>query len=305
MFRLLSSIFLCLTFTMSYAQNIVKDYENGDHYEGTMRDGLRHGKGTLTYKNGNVYTGSFVNDNAEGKGTLTYKSGTVYSGEFKNGRYWGKGKLMMSNNCSIEGIFEDGHPEGQCTAIDSVGTIYKCNYHLGEMDGYGTMLVTQGRDKGCTYKGNFKRSRFNGYGVFNSPDGTHYEGNYINGYPAGIGKGHFVYEDCELDYEGELQQGKFHGEGKLKYTSGNWKGISYEGEFRNGLFNGNGTMYTPDKRKIIGKWLKGNMHGKMTQYWPDGSSMSYLYENGEYIKDWDDEDNSAQPSEHEAPITLD
>lgn len=305
MFRSLSSIFLCLTLTMSYAQNVVKDYENGDHYEGMMRDGLRHGKGTLTYKNGNIYTGAFVNDYAEGKGTLVYKSGTTYTGEFKKGRYWGKGKLMMSNNCTIEGTFEDGQPEGQCTAIDSVGTTYKCNYHLGEMDGYGTMLVTKGPFKGTTYKGYFKRSRFNGHGVFDCNDGTHYEGNYINGYPAGIGKGHFVYSDCELDYEGELQEGKFHGEGKLTYTTGNWKGISYEGEFRIGSFHGSGTMYLPDKRKIVGTWLKGEMNGKMIEYYPDGSYKAYLYENGKYIKDWEDNKTPNQSSEHEAPITLD
>lgn len=303
MLRLLSSLLLCFVTTLSFAQTVVKDYDNGDHYEGTMRDGLRHGKGTLTYKDGSVYTGAFVNDYAEGKGTQTYKSGTVYTGEFRKGRYWGKGKLMMSNHCSIEGSFEDGRPEGQCTAIDSVGTTYKCNYHLGEMDGYGTMLVTQGRDKGCTYKGYFKRSRFNGHGVFDSPDGTHYEGNYINGYPAGIGKGHFVYEDCELDYEGELQQGKFHGEGKLLYTSGDWKGISYEGEFRNGFFNGSGTMYMPDKRKVVGTWLKGDMHGKMTECYPDGTSKSYIYENGKYIKDCDD--SSPQLHDQEGPPSLD
>lgn len=46
MLRLLSSLLLCLVTTMSFAQTVVKDYENGDHYEGTMRDGLRHGKFT-------------------------------------------------------------------------------------------------------------------------------------------------------------------------------------------------------------------------------------------------------------------
>ncbi|GHT14997.1 hypothetical protein AGMMS4956_14040 [Bacteroidia bacterium] len=46
-------------------------------YTGDMRDGKRHGQGTLLLQNGNTYTGSFANNVANGRGTLTDAQGNI------------------------------------------------------------------------------------------------------------------------------------------------------------------------------------------------------------------------------------
>ncbi|GHU95741.1 hypothetical protein FACS1894156_5840 [Bacteroidia bacterium] len=56
-------------------------------YTGDMRDGKRHGQGTLVLQNGNTYTGSFANGFANGRGTLTDAQGNILArGIWRNDR---------------------------------------------------------------------------------------------------------------------------------------------------------------------------------------------------------------------------
>jgi len=50
---------------------IVVTYENGDVYEGFVKNNQRYGEGMMTYANGNVYEGEWK-DNKHGKGKMTY-----------------------------------------------------------------------------------------------------------------------------------------------------------------------------------------------------------------------------------------
>ncbi|CAF1500700.1 unnamed protein product [Adineta ricciae] len=62
------------------------DYDNGDHYEGEIKDGKRSGKGTLIYADGRKYVGQFKNDKFHGDGKFIWKNGDMYDGDFKNVR---------------------------------------------------------------------------------------------------------------------------------------------------------------------------------------------------------------------------
>ncbi|MBQ4035094.1 MAG: hypothetical protein II623_06505, partial [Paludibacteraceae bacterium] len=66
-------------------KGIYTDVDNGWVYDGTFKDGLFEGKGTITYKSGAKYTGDFKLGKREGKGTYTYPTGDIYTGDFKNG----------------------------------------------------------------------------------------------------------------------------------------------------------------------------------------------------------------------------
>ena len=56
-------------------------------YDGTFKNGYKHGTGTVFYENGRkAYQGDFVKGLMEGNGVLYYESGTpLFNGTFKNG----------------------------------------------------------------------------------------------------------------------------------------------------------------------------------------------------------------------------
>ena len=52
-------------------------------YKGEMKDGNKHGTGTLTYPDGSEYIGEFKDDYKDGYGTYTFPNGNVYQGVLK------------------------------------------------------------------------------------------------------------------------------------------------------------------------------------------------------------------------------
>ena len=46
------------------------EYNNGDKYDGYIRNDLKDGNGKMEYKNGNIYDGIWINDLKEGKGIM-------------------------------------------------------------------------------------------------------------------------------------------------------------------------------------------------------------------------------------------
>ncbi len=58
-------------------------------------------------------------------------------------------------------------------------------------------------------------------------------------------------------YRGEFNNGKFHGEGILKWSNGD----EYTGGFRNGMMHGTGTLIWENGEKYTGEFRNGMMHG--------------------------------------------
>lgn len=69
-------------------------FKDGSVYDGSFREGLRHGKGKQTFPNGDEYTGEFKNDMLIGHGTRTYKT--------------------VESKRQITGSFFNGEPHGYC-----------------------------------------------------------------------------------------------------------------------------------------------------------------------------------------------
>ena len=61
----------------------VKNLDNGDKYEGEMKNGKMQGKGVYLFANGERYEGEFKDDMFEGKGVYYYPDGTKKIGIFK------------------------------------------------------------------------------------------------------------------------------------------------------------------------------------------------------------------------------
>ena len=49
-------------------------------YSGELKDGKKHGHGTLIFSDGTKFVGEFKDDVIHGHGTLTYADGDVYVG---------------------------------------------------------------------------------------------------------------------------------------------------------------------------------------------------------------------------------
>ena len=61
-------------------------YANGDVYEGSFKEGKRHGQGALTFTDGDDYTGAWFDDMQQGRGKYTFSGGDRwYDGDHAGG----------------------------------------------------------------------------------------------------------------------------------------------------------------------------------------------------------------------------
>ena len=64
------------------------NYPNGDIYKGEIKDGKKHGQGTLTTDYVGIgrskYVGAWKNDKKHGLGTYTYANGDTKTCNYKN-----------------------------------------------------------------------------------------------------------------------------------------------------------------------------------------------------------------------------
>ena len=75
-----------------------------------------------------------------------------------------------------------------------------------------------------------------------------------------------VITDSHGRYEGEVWDGKRHGQGIMTGPDGH----RYEGEWRNDRRHGRGTYTWPNGTRYEGKWRSGRHHGQGSKEWPDG-----------------------------------
>merc|ERR1711994_1023373 len=67
-------------------------WQNGDRYEGDLKDGFRHGHGVYQCKStGGKYTGNYENDLKSGDGTYKYSNGDSFEGQWSEGLRHGHG----------------------------------------------------------------------------------------------------------------------------------------------------------------------------------------------------------------------
>jgi hypothetical protein len=83
-------------------------FDNGDIYKGTFKDGLKHGKGTLTTRNNRSYEGDWENDKPHGFGINTFPNGKIYTGNFFEGKPVGDGQWTYADGRIYNGTWVNG-----------------------------------------------------------------------------------------------------------------------------------------------------------------------------------------------------
>lgn len=103
----------------------------------------------------------------------------------------------------------------------------------------------------------------------NTADAASWDGACVGGKASGNGT--ITYKKDGSKYEGDVEDGKTHGQGVYVFGSGEFKGDRYEGQFKDGKFNGQGVYVWKDGRRYEGAWENNQRHGlgKMTN--ADGS----------------------------------
>ena len=94
-------------------------------YEGDSDQGHPHGSGVRHFRNGCVYEGTFKNGMMDGAGSMKNKEGRVfYEGEFKEGQRHGQGRFSTKSGVVYEGAWEDGERNGHGREMNKRGSKY-------------------------------------------------------------------------------------------------------------------------------------------------------------------------------------
>ena len=145
-------------------------YATKDRYEGDFKDGLREGVGTYTYfkEEGpqNKYEGEWLQNKKHGIGKMIYGGVGEYFGRFENGKRHGEGVFKYKKN----------------------GNVYSGSWKYGVKHGHGEFIFEKTKMK---IAGEWENGKIlKGKWIF--PNGTYFEGPFVNNYPKGEGIWHFI-----------------------------------------------------------------------------------------------------------------
>ena len=115
--------------------------------------------------------------------TTTYDDGRVYTGQRDGkGKINGKGLMTWPNGDRYDGQWVKGNQEGEGTYYWSNGVVYTGQWKKNYIKGHGTFHFPNGN----VMEGDWT-SMGNGTGYLTWPDGSRYDGPFVNGAPHGQG----------------------------------------------------------------------------------------------------------------------
>ena len=233
-------------------------YQNGDTYEGTLKDNKYHGKGVYKFSSGSVYAGDFRNGKFHGDASYKFSDGRIYLGNYLKGKKSGIGKFIWPNGDIYEGEWWDDQINGIGTFIHADGRRYVGHFVNGTKNGNGKCSW----QSGAAYDGEWFNNQFNGQGNYIYGDGRKYVGEWKGGVCNGLGR--FTTASGDV-YEGFFKNGKFDGLGLYKFVDGR----CYEGSWVANKYCGQGIFKDASGNVLYeGKWEDGKLiepSNKVTQ----------------------------------------
>lgn len=256
-------------------------YWDGSIYEGSWKNGLKHGDGALqipdlneiynqTWKKGILKYGKDIERNQNGD--------IVFNGEYKNDQRNGYGMERQENGSIFNGYWRKGLKHGNGVLYDSDKT-YNQTWKRGIIK-HG-MVLERNQNGAVIYEGEYRNNKRDGSGTEYQENGNVYNGKWKFGLRHGEG----VLHDVQLGETyhqtwsyGIIKQGTV----VEKDQNGN---VIFKGEYRNNKRDGYGSEYYGNGCVYTGYWKQGLKHGSGVLYIPDSNeSYSEEWENGKIIK---------------------
>ena len=258
----------------------------------------KDGTGIYMYPSGAKYIGQFKNGEIHGIGTCYYSDGSVYRGEWSHRFPEGHGIKTLADGRSWEGAWKRGLPINEKgEVIDNLFPDPEPVIQSGCLEGdceNGQGLFAY--PDGSRYEGQFLNSKPHGQGTLTYPNDDRYTGTFKAGLKNG--KGTFYYADGTKS-TGEWREGEYIGnsliengrvgciEGDCKNGRGTYiykdGAAKYSGTFSNGMPDGKGVIYYANGERYKGEWALGSFNGEGTLYLPDGSQVTGFWKDGSYM----------------------
>ena len=207
----------------------VKEYENGDRYEGGMLRGIREGHGKYYSKSkSTIYEGGYKDGKRHGHGKYTFPTGASVAGTFQRGILV-QGEYCYPNGDVYIGDFKDdkfdGQGEWRCAHAIQAAQSSNSATETPQGNPDSVKLTSNAID---IYKGAWKAGQRHGVGEATLRCGDTYTGEFLNDAIHGFGKYHFSNGDL---YNGQFAQGLINGVGEYTFAA---SGKVLLGEFANG-----------------------------------------------------------------------
>lgn len=272
--------------------------------KGCVSGDCMNGKGIYIHQSGAIYVGDFADGEVHGNGVCFYEDGSKYQGEWRHRFPEGTGTKSYPDGRQISGQWKKGQP------LDDMGRLVASYF---QREDYEETVDVQ---FGCLM-GNCE----NGEGTYAYPDGSKYEGFFVNGKPSL--RGTFYYPNGER-YVGGFKNGLPDGDGKLyrlggeirtgQWVAGEWTGAAdvfvsaqptagcvsgncdngmgtyrfkngdrYEGYFLNGLPHGKGKVSYTNGEYYEGDFERGYFNGIGTLHMNERSPVHGQWKDGVYI----------------------
>jgi hypothetical protein len=268
------------------------NFENGDVYEGDVKNGSPDGNGIYQYSNGEVFTGIFKSGKKEGKGTYYFNDGTVKIAYWTNDTVnsnadyldYGYGVIEAGEKSVYSGYYkgENWIYGSYETSGDYSSSIYTGKFKDGKKDDFGIREFSN-----YTYVGSIENDAYAKAYAFISAKTKHIyiyttgDGGFkktTNDVNLGGKVALFEENDADTMTNSDKKQCTYgdceNGYGKFTYASGN----KYEGFFNNGYRNGYGKYTTKEGETYEGNYFANlrNDLGKVVM--KDGSEFIGQFE---------------------------
>ena len=189
----------------------IMEFDDGDVYEGSWKDGLQHGFGIHSdFVGSERYVGEWNGGLKHGRGTMRFWNGDLYEGDWARGQIEGHGTMVFSNGDRYEGEWEGQMFHGMGTLHCSDGTFFVGGWALG-------LLLDR-------FQGETRKGLPHGRGVYEFFSGKRYEGEWEKGYEHGQGIAEFPNGER---FEGGFLEGLYHGKGKHYYDDAHFHEYEY------------------------------------------------------------------------------
>ena len=234
-----------------YGEAKVYYLENpGGSYKGYWKDNDFHGQGTFDYghintSKGDKYVGEWANGKYNGQGTYFFLIGDIYKGEWINGQRTGKGTYFFKNGNKYEGDWQNSYRSGYGKFTYSNGKIEEGKFEKNKFMGAKNTIETTVQEQ--------IESKTNGKLAFGD---NLYEGEIQN--LRANGKGKMTYKDGRI-LEGNWLNNLPHGEGKMIDAKGN---LIYEGNYALGKLHGKGKIYYNNGDRYEGDFFESKKQGQ-------------------------------------------